>query len=97
MVDTKILSAGSGEVLREYRAMTDSGAVVARMHHNISEFIKHYGSINIELYQDTISLISRVVHVLQTPHDVGHVLLVADGCASVANTVAHLAASILGK
>jgi hypothetical protein len=34
--------------------------------------------------------------VLQNPHDIGHVLLVADGCADVANKVAAIAASILG-
>lgn len=34
---------------------------------------------------------------LQNPHDIGHVLLVADGCADVANKVAAIAASILGK
>ena len=114
--------------------MPDSTSVVTRMQHNISEFVKHFGSINIELYevvtisfesrnsliatsqmvkfrslhphrslshntlsQSTISLISRVVHVLQNPHDIGHVLLVADGCADVANKVAAIAASILGR
>ncbi|KAL5253857.1 hypothetical protein ACHWQZ_G013584 [Mnemiopsis leidyi] len=87
---------GSEGALREYRAMPDSGSVVTRMRHNISEFVKHFGSINIELYESTISLISRVVHVLQNPHDIGHVLLVADGCADIANKVAAIAASILG-
>ena len=37
-----------------------------------------------------------MLHVLQNPHDIGHVLLVADGCADVANKVAAIAASILG-
>ena len=43
--------AGSEGALREYRAMPDSTSVVTRMQHNISEFVKHFGSINIELYE----------------------------------------------
>ena len=55
----------------------------------------HQWRVNIS--QCTISLISRVVHVLNNPHDIGHVLLVADGCCDMANKIACLAASILGK
>ena len=39
------------QMLREYTTTRDMGAMVTRLEHNISEFVKHYGEININLYE----------------------------------------------
>ena len=42
--------AGGEGALKEYRAMPDSSSVVERMEHNVSEFTKHVGCLDINLY-----------------------------------------------
>ena len=113
--------------------MRGSSAVLTRLQHNVSEFVKHFGALNLHLYevftsggmfhrrtvqlitysfycclderlhmfpcpllQSTIEVISRVVHILHNPHDIGHLLLVADGCPDMANNIAVLSANIIG-
>lgn len=49
------LSPGGEGTLKEYRAMPDPSSVIDRMQHNISEFTKQLGSLDIHLYDVSIS------------------------------------------
>ena len=61
---------------------------------------KYYAKNNIihlySTFQETIQRVCRLARTIMSPHDVGHALLVADGCPGLSDLFARLAANLCG-
>ena len=66
------------------------------LNHAVEEYNKSQPRIRRALYRSVVEQVCRLARIIGSPHEVGHCLLVAEGCAGRCQTMASIAAHLCG-
>eukprot|EP00795_Rhopilema_esculentum_P016198 gene16198-7569_t len=89
-------SVDAEEQINAYKASSDLSKAKAILEHNIHEYNKDNPKVKIYLYEETIRTICRLIRILQSPHECGHAMVLANGFPGLPLPLVKISAYICG-
>ncbi|XP_033103095.1 dynein heavy chain 9, axonemal-like [Anneissia japonica] len=88
--------AGDEEGTDQYQPRYNVDHVRLLMQDAVEEYNKGHPRIKLALYRETIERVCRLARTIQSPHEVGHALLVVEGNPGIGDLFPRLAAHLCG-